>query len=129
MSKRSYNQTQFSTEDPLVHGRIELPPEEVDPEELAEQQALFREKRKKVVMVLGFILVLVALIAIVITSWKPAIKSLPELIEEEVITPTPKEMTLREEINQLILEVDKSNRASRTLVFPPVKAELRIELP
>ena len=129
MKPTSYNQTQFSAENPLTHGRIELPPQEVSPEELAKERALARKRRRTVVMLGGFLLIIIALGVLLASMIQPRPATEPEVTNEDEVAVEPQDLTLREEIDQLILEVDKSNRASRTLVFPPVEAEIRIELP
>lgn len=126
--KHTYNQTQFSLEEPFLE-RSQMPEPEVDLilDEMDEKLKAQAQKRKRMLIIsLAVFIILIGFIWLLASF--PKVPG-GNVIDEDLLSPTitPKELSLRQEIDLLVDQVDRSNRPSQSLVFPPVESEIRIE--
>ncbi|MBU0978398.1 hypothetical protein KKF92_01060 [Patescibacteria group bacterium] len=124
----SNNQTQFGIEEPILDGQTRMPKAEkvvVGPIDTV-QIALVKKRQLLIIGATGLVLVVIGVLVLIGMNLGSG-QVIPQ-ISDQSPTPTPEvvDLSLREQIDLLTNQVEQFEKPSRSLVFPSVETDIRI---
>lgn len=127
MRTPQYDQTQFSLEEPLFEGMVQIPPEPVEPTEEKPKIVWYKQRKLVIAAIIGvtiFVILLLFIInMIIVASRAPFVPD-----SEAVLTPTPAVSTeLLDRIEATQEELKEADPNQQQLVFPAVDMEIRLD--
>lgn len=127
MSNRTYDQTQFSLEEPLFENVAALPPEPEKPKEEKPKIPWYKQRKLVILAIVG-VSILVLLILYIISMMIAASRA-PVVSEPEEVIPVEQrsESQLLRRIEITKDELNEADPNQQQLVFPAVDMDVRLD--